>query len=270
MNAEFKNPACTASLFNNALRFVAKHARSVRPVYHRINEYFYQYISERYPQVLTETETMNMIVSGEKMSIARYGDGEFKLCRNKSIARQRASAEISCRLREILQCDVPRFAVAVPPRPDKTRIVDSATQHYYRKFYFREWESVHRMKNRTYLSSWVFKPHNPEWLKLSPQEAPAYTRLFRKLWDNRNVVFVTNSTFNEHPLFTEMFGNAKSQSFIHVPGRNAYSRYNDILRQCLSYSAGNLFLLACGPTATILAYDLATKGYQAVDLGSCL
>ena len=40
-----------------------------------------------------------------------------------------------------------------------------------------------------------------------------------------------------------------------------------ILDECLKESPDKLFLLSAGPTATILAYDLAQRGYQALDIG---
>ena len=43
--------------------------------------------------------------------------------------------------------------------------------------------------------------------------------------------------------------------------------YNKILERIELEDKKQLILLALGPTATILAYDLAKEGYQAVDIG---
>ena len=49
---------------------------------------------------------------------------------------------------------------------------------------------------------------------------------------------------------------------------DAYSVYDKILNKVIeSASSDDLILITLGPTATILAYDLAMKGYQAIDLG---
>ena len=49
----------------------------------------------------------------------------------------------------------------------------------------------------------------------------------------------------------------------------AFSKYDDILTEVLRYPADKwLVILALGPTATVLAYDLAQKGYQAIDIGN--
>ena len=67
----------------------------------------------------------------------------------------------------------------------------------------------------------------------------------------------------------DLFDNVSSFKRILAPSENAYDAKDTIL----SYLKGNnisrdvLFILALGPTATVLAYDLYRIGYQALDLG---
>ena len=237
-----------------------------KPLYRCINEYFFRYIRDRYPEVLTETQTLEQILT-RKISFARYGGSELKLCRGKSVVRQPASPAISRRLREILHSDYPSFAVGVPPFPDKARITDTSMDSYFRKLYSREWESVHYMANKVYLSSWVFWPFH---CNLPHEKVPAYIDQLQRLWQGRDVTFVCNGRFEKAVSSSEIFNNTKSRSFVRAPDKNAYAQYDNLLRQSGGYSKDNLFLLACGPTATILAYDLSAKGYQAVDIGNLL
>ena len=65
----------------------------------------------------------------------------------------------------------------------------------------------------------------------------------------------------------DLFDGAKSIERILCPAEDAYSRYNEILESCLKFSTDYLILIALGATATVLAYDLAKKGYQALDFG---
>lgn len=51
------------------------------------------------------------------------------------------------------------------------------------------------------------------------------------------------------------------------PAENAFDRYEEILKECLKQSRDKLFLIALGPTASVLAFDLAREGYHAVDIG---
>jgi len=254
------------ALLKRALRATARNTRSIKPLYNRINDYFYHYIRDRYPKVLTEKQTVERILD-KRISFARYGDGEFKLCRGKSIARQPASPAISRRLREILRSDAPNLAVGIPPFPDKARIVDSTMDSFFRKFYFREWESVHYMGNKIYLSWSAFFPDH---CGLPSEEAPAYIERFRQIWRDKNVTFVCNDRFRKAMSSSNLFNNTKTRSFIRAPEKNAYSRYDDLFEQSARRPADNLLLLACGPTATVLAFDLAARGYQAVDVGDVL
>ncbi len=65
----------------------------------------------------------------------------------------------------------------------------------------------------------------------------------------------------------DLFDNAGSIRRILCPPRNAFERYDRILNEALKVEKEVLFLIALGPTATVLAYDLHNAGYQAVDIG---
>lgn len=51
------------------------------------------------------------------------------------------------------------------------------------------------------------------------------------------------------------------------PAKNAFDYYEKILNAVLKVNKNNLILIALGPTASILAYDLSKLGYQAIDIG---
>lgn len=39
------------------------------------------------------------------------------------------------------------------------------------------------------------------------------------------------------------------------PSKNAFSKYDEILNNCISCDKESLFIIALGPTATVFAYD---------------
>jgi len=174
---------------------------------------------------------------------------------------------MSRRLRDILRNDAPNLAVGIPPFPDRARITDSTMDSFFRKFYFREWESVHYMKDKIYLSSFAFCPDH---CNLPHEEVAAHIGRFRRIWQDREVTFVCNDQFRDAMSSSNLFDNTKSRSFVRAPDKNAYGCYDDLLEQSIRRPTDNLFLLACGPTAAILACDLAARGYQAVDVGDIL
>ena len=64
-----------------------------------------------------------------------------------------------------------------------------------------------------------------------------------------------------------LFDNAKSIKRIICPYLNSFKVDNKILKSIKTIKEKRLILIALGPTATILAYDLFILGYQAIDIG---
>ena len=52
-----------------------------------------------------------------------------------------------------------------------------------------------------------------------------------------------------------------------APAKNAYDDFENILKKALSVDKDYLFLIALGPTATVLSYELAKKDRVAFDVG---
>ena len=51
------------------------------------------------------------------------------------------------------------------------------------------------------------------------------------------------------------------------PATNAFTQYDQILNAAKEHGRNKLIVIALGPTATILSYDLAKENYWALDLG---
>ena len=64
-----------------------------------------------------------------------------------------------------------------------------------------------------------------------------------------------------------LFDNARSIRRILCPAENAYDRYSEILAEAKKLPTSKTLLIALGPTASVLAYDLALAGYHAIDIG---
>lgn len=61
--------------------------------------------------------------------------------------------------------------------------------------------------------------------------------------------------------------NVKDVKRILAPAKNAFSVYNKLIEEACKFPKGTIVLIALGPTATVLAYDLCKEGYQAIDIG---
>ena len=97
-------------------------------------------------------------------------------------------------------------------------------------------------------------------------EGIAYYEKLKSIWRNKDVVIVEGAG-SRLGVGNDLFSNTKSIQRILCPIKNAFSKYDEILAECSKIQKDKLFILALGPTATVLAYDLAQKGYRAIDIG---
>ncbi len=59
----------------------------------------------------------------------------------------------------------------------------------------------------------------------------------------------------------------KSIDYIECKFRNSYDDYDLILEKCKKIDTDTIFIMSCGPTGKVLAYDLINIGYKVLDLG---
>lgn len=187
---------------------------------------------------LKESRTLAKILDGE--SLARFGDGELKLCHGEDSLTQVWSEAIQTELRDILE-DSPCH-VGIPHtqglRPD-----------YWGKFL--KTHSDYLNPDTEYGSAFISRPN----------EAGLDSKFFRrmsKLWQGRDVTLITGGG----SLSTDHLHTAKSVRVVDAPVRDAYVDFSRI-----EADSSHLVILCLGATATILADRLTRKGVQAVDLG---
>ncbi len=215
---------------------------------------------KRYPRVLSEEETLDLLLK-ERKSICRFGDGEFKLLAGeKHKSFQDVSEQLNKRMLEVLHSKNPDILVAIHP----VRSFD-ALGRIWQKFIIRIGEDV-----LSFLDSGLEYPSMGVFRTLPKKDKERFDRHvknIKKLWDKRNVLFVVgkNSRFEFVP---ELFENVQSADYVYAPAKNAFNEYDTVLKLVKKYDPDDyLILLVLGPTATVMAYDLALAGYQAIDFG---
>lgn len=80
---------------------------------------------------------------------------------------------------------------------------------------------------------------------------------------------IVEGLFTRFGIGNELLSNTKKVNRILCPEKDAFDKYDEILRKCKENVIGKdtLFLVALGPTATVLVSDLSEYGYQAIDVG---
>jgi glycosyltransferase family protein len=214
----------------------------------------------RYPNVWSEEKTIRHLIE-HRSSICRFGDGELKLMvgeRHKSF--QDVDHALNARLIEVLQSNDPGILVGIHP----VRSFETLGR-IWQKFIIRIGDDVLELldSNRDYPSMGAFRTLPRQ----NREEFVARIKLIKQIWQGRKVLFVvgTNSRFSFEP---ELFNNAVSVDSLYAPAKNAFKEYEDIVGRISEYDQEEYLVMpVLGPTATILAYDLAKKGYQTIDFG---
>lgn len=203
-----------------------------------------------YPQVLSEDATLDMALAGR--SIARFGDGELRLCDSGFARSQKASDGIKRELRSLLARAGPALACIpnVGPTPRKKNW-KAYTEPRYTRFY----------KLATYGSAFISRPDSAPWI-----DRAEYWQKVRRLWLDRHVTLVWEGGKSaDLSLTPAMLKGAASVREVVGPAVNAYEQIN-IIEDQVGTPTGTV-LLCLGAAATCLAARLAAKGVHALDVG---
>lgn len=211
-----------------------------------------------YPKIMSVKATIDVIAEQGK-SIARFGDGEFGIIYGIQRWRfQKNSEKLAYRLKEVLQSQEDCCMVGL--------------SDWYGEL--SGWGSKEVNAARFYLTPEVREQH---YALLNPHRIYANARISRsakeedfielkRIWEGRDCIFVEGFQ-TRMGVGNDLFDNACSIARILCPAENAFDHYEEIYHEVLKQPKNRLILIALGPTASVLAYDLALQGYQAVDIG---
>ena len=224
-------------------------------------------------------DTIKQIVAF-KSSISRFGDGELQIMHrylseleenNTNSASevdtfQKYNKDLGKRLWEIWQTpSQDNMLIAVP-----YAFKDSSCHPGYARYFFeRETLLRFNLTEPLALKQDFYDTNFTRFYleRCDIKNYPKYISELKKIWDNRDILFVEGSK-SRLGVGNDLFNNAKSIRRLLCPATGAWDKYAEILAKTLEYSnSETLVLIALGQTATVLAYDLAQSGIQAIDLG---
>ena len=221
---------------------------------------------ERYiPKVKGIEDTMELILHSD-VSISRFGDGEMKLLAGKDIGFQKASAKLANRLKEVLQGSLDKHVVGILNVFGSLSDYTEEIQNYFRTYlheYNREFQYSLLNHEKTYYDAFITRPYISY---KNREHAKNVFERFKRIWSNQSVLIVEGDR-TRLGRGNDLFEQVKSCERIICPNEDAFEYYNEILHNIMQHGKDKLILLALGPTATILAYDLAKAGYRALDIG---
>lgn len=217
------------------------------------NSFFYK------PKIMSSDMTRRMIAE-KKKSFARLGDGEFAaIVGQKRWNFQNESQVLASRLREVLASNEKDLLIGINPT-------------FYMNLFDLPEDDADGV--RAYMRPMVRRLH-AELLDPYKNYGDALfhnikndedVNELKRIWNDRECVFV-EGVHTCMGVGNDLFDNCRSIERILCPAENAIDKYDSIMNAVVKQSKNKLILIALGPTATVLAYDLCREGYQAVDIG---
>ncbi|MEN9918734.1 MAG: hypothetical protein RL662_1170 [Bacteroidota bacterium] len=216
------------------------------------------------PRVASMVETLEKI-SRDKCSVSRFGDGEMLVLGGHAIRFQKANPQLSKRLIEVLQSQNEQHLVCLSDTfTHLDRYTRSATRFWRTHFYlYAELWNTYLLPDKPYYNTFITRPYMDF---KSKHECGLWFTLLKKIWSGRDIVFIEGEK-SRLGVGNGLFAGARSIRRILCPPTSAFDKYDEILSEALKQDKGVLFLIALGPTATVLSYDLFKHGYQAIDAG---
>lgn len=217
------------------------------------------------PSIASLDETYDKIIN-DRVSVSRFGDGEFKwMAGLPQNSFQEASPQMRERLIEISKSELDNHIVCLSDTFGSLKKYNAYARDFWGCFmgmYRKSWVSFLK-EGKQYYNTNMTRPYMDYVDKSNC--AHCFDKL-KQIWKDRDVVLIEGEK-SRLGTGNDLFDSAKSVRRILAPATNAYSKYDAILNEAKKLDKEVLVLIALGPTATILAYDLAREGYQAVDIG---
>lgn len=216
------------------------------------------------PFILSIDESISYVINNH-VSVARFGDGEIKLIAGKDLPFQKCEQRLQSLLIEVISSDLPNLLVCLPGTLVDLSLYDHQSLIHWKKHlsYYRAYWYKYNIKDKIYGNTQMTRCYMD--LKDKSSSNLFFAGL-KKIWTDRDVIIIEGKQ-TRLGIGNDLFQNVKSIKRILAPNQNAFQFYDDILKVATEYSCKYLILLALGPTATVLAYALAKKGYQAIDIG---
>lgn len=215
--------------------------------------------------IMDMQETLEYVKT-KQISIARFGDGEVKLMAGRSIAYQDYDKGLAERLKQIITIpDNDKLLVCLPDVFERKERYNDACKSFWQQHLeqYQDFYAEVITDGKCYGSAFVSRPY----MDLADKSvSKTHFQNMKELFANKNILIV-EGFYSRSGVGNDLVQGAKSVERIICPSRNAYSKYEEILDAIMQRGRDKLILLMLGPTAKVLAYDLAFEGYWAVDIG---
>lgn len=216
------------------------------------------------PIVKSKDELLELLINSQ-VSLVRYGDGEYRLMQGGGPEFQKYEEELSNRLKEILKIDDRNIIVGITDIFGSLSVFTDDVVMAWRGYLAENRDYIYSFLDmeKVYYDSLVTRPYISYKNK---ENVAGYFEKIKKIWQDKELLIV-EGIGSRLGIGNDLFDNAKSIERILCPAENSFSKYDEIFDICRKQNKNKMFILALGPTATVLAYDLYKEGFRALDLG---
>ncbi len=219
-----------------------------------------------FPKIHTNDETLDKLLHSN-LSMARFGDGEFHMInQTEHLGFQDKDDKLSQRLRAILSSDSKVCMICIPYGLRSVQHLNAQGSFFWRQFvvfHYRKYIPYFNY-SRPYYDACVTRPYM-DWDDKSGSGS-FFARL-KGLWQDKRILIVEGE-MSRLGVGNDLFSGAASIGRILTLSQQAFRCYDALLAETGRLAAGyDLILLALGPTATVLAFDLSQLGLRALDIG---
>lgn len=174
---------------------------------------------------------------------------------------------MSKRLLEVLQTNEKDFLIGlnIPYKNKDFRMLKDCSKNFWTKYINKNKFKIGTIinKNKKYYSSTISRFY----IRYKKRKnIHKYIAKLKTIWNSKHILIIEGEK-SRVGIGNDLFDNAKSIKRIVCPSINAFSVYDKIIKNVIMYNEKRLILIALGPTASILAYDLFKLGYQSIDIG---
>lgn len=219
------------------------------------------------PKIKTAEEVLNKI-RNEHSSLCRFGDGEFEMMLgNVRPWFQMPDVRLAQRLKDVFFDISDEILIAIADNFGNLDKYEEDAADGIREYLSgdkREQLQPIIESRLEFYDAYVTRPYL---IYRDKQKANEIFESWKAVWSGRDVVLV-EGILSRVGVGNDLFENTKSIRRILCPSSNAFDRYDDILNNIKqTIQKEDLILISLGPVATVLAYDIAKEGMQAIDIG---
>jgi glycosyltransferase family protein len=218
------------------------------------------------PKVKSISDTIDKILSGN-ISICRFGDGELLYVSEKrSLPFQQQNARLRDYFIKILKSNENTILVGLPIGFYSLKNLKKETKVTWRAIISWTYPKVYNYLNnqKEYYNASMTRlymdyedtSHSHDWFKK-----------VRSIWDHKKILLVEGEK-SRLGVGNNLFENAQSVVRVLGPAHDAFDQFDNLLHFVSNQDKDFLVLVAMGPTAKPLCFELALQGFQAIDIGN--